>query len=748
MTRPAAAPMRRPAPLSFPLPCQSLRRPLRLSLALALAFAAWQADPARAQSTATATPPATTRTQVDGPAILVADDVHITPDRKLVAQGNVEAYQGQTRLTASRIVYDQDSGQLSIDGPIRIEDARGVIVLASAAEMDDQLQDGLLTGARLVFNEQVQLASTQMTRAGGRYNQLFKTAVTSCHVCGDGGPPLWSIRARKVIHDEQERQLYFEDAQLRVLSVPIFYLPRLRLPDPTLARARGFLIPEFKQSSDLGVGFKLPYFVPIGDHADVTLTPYLSTNTRTLEFRYRQAFWNGNIEFEGAASRDTLVPDQWRGYLFGEGRFDLGNRFRLEFDISAASDDAYLKEYDISDADRLRREIELSRTDRDSFFGATAVNFTSLRDSEDQALLPTNILDVRYQRRSYPAALGGEFRTTLIGHSHARESDLDMLGRDMTRTTAELMYLQSFILSSGLRTDFRLGMAGDLFGIRQDSTYPDSVAVVTPQTALALSYPMLKQTAGGTHMIEPVVQLAWSDVSGGDVPRDESNLVEFDAGNLLSLSRFSAEDRREEGLVLAYGLNWKRTPRGEGWGAYASFGHILRDIENTDFSASSGLSGTSSDFLVAGQLIRGDNLSLTARTIFDESFDFSKAEMIGSWATGRSELAGTYLWLDADSAEGRTQDAHEIYLDGAYELNRYWTASAYWRYDIVDTTPTEAGIGLGYTNECVRVVLSVERDYTSSTTVDPSTSVGLTISLRGFGTADGAERYASTCKNS
>lgn len=706
-------------------------------LACALATALCLATPALGQLTRT-----------DAPAILVANQVYVTPDRKLIAEGQVEAYQGDTKLTASRIEYDQESGQLRIDGPIRIEDARGVIILASAAELDDTLQNGLLTGARIVFNEQVQLASTQMARSGGRYSQLYKTAVTSCQVCDDDTPPLWSIRARRVIHDEAEKQLYFEGAQLRVLSVPIFYLPHLRLPDPTLERARGFLIPEIQTTSQLGTGIKVPYFIPIGDHADLTLAPYYSPDTRTLDFRYRQAFWNGNIEFQGALTRDSLIPSDVRGYLFGAGAFDLQNRFRFEFDISAASDDAYLKDYGISDLDRLRREITLTRSERDSFFGAALVDFTSLRDNEDDNLLPTFIADVRYERRSFPDALGGEVRTTLIGHTHARGSSDDILGRDMTRATGELMYLRSFLLPAGLRSDVRAGIAGDLFGIRQDSTAPDSLAVITPQTAVTLSRPMIRAGRHGTQLLEPIVQLAWSDSSGDRVPNDESNLVEFDEGNLLALSRFPAADRREEGLALAYGVNWTHTPRDTGWGGHASFGHILRDRADPDFSQSSGLSGKNSDFLVAGQLLYGDDLSLTARTIFDHDFDFAKAEVRGAWTATRGSLSGSYLWLDADTMEGRNSDAHEVFLDGAYDLTPHWTATANWRYDIADTRPTNAGVGLGYRNECVEVALSVNRRFTSSTTVEPSTVFGFTISLRGFGTADGAERYASTCKTS
>ena len=40
--------------------------------------------------------------QQDKPALLVADSVFITSDKTLVAEGNVEAFQGDTRLRASR----------------------------------------------------------------------------------------------------------------------------------------------------------------------------------------------------------------------------------------------------------------------------------------------------------------------------------------------------------------------------------------------------------------------------------------------------------------------------------------------------------------------------------------------------------------------------------------------------------------------------------------------------------------------
>lgn len=682
------------------------------------------------------------------PAILVADQVVITPERQLIAEGNVEAFQGETRLTASRIIYDDATGKMTIEGPIRIDEGDGIIVLANAAEMDRGLQNGLLTGARMVFEQQLQLAALQMTRVGGRYTQLYKTAVTSCHVCENGKPPLWQIRARTVTHDQEERQLYFEDATLRVLDVPIFYFPGMRLPDPTLERATGFLIPSFRTTTQLSTGIYIPYFIRIGDSKDLTITPYLSTKTRTLGLRYRQAFRNGGIEFNGAFTRDDLYEGEDRGYLFGEGGFDFANDYRLEFDIKTVSDNAYLYDYGLEDLDRLRSQISLDQIRRDSAFYTDLIHYSTLRDSDNESELPTRIGDIIYQKRFFPTAIGGEVRVTADGHAHYRSSDTDVLGRDIARFTADVNWRKNWILGNGLRADWEMGVAVDRFKVEHDSNYPPNATLTTPRAALTLSYPMTKTAASGAvHYLNPVMQLGWADVHGPDVPNDESTFVEFDQGNLLALSRFPSPDRREEGSALVLGVNWARYGT-DGWNAFATVGQVFRKTAIDDFSTTSGLSGTSSDLLLAGQIRMDAGLSLTARGLLSGDFDFNKAEFRGDWLSERTVISGSYIWLGIDADENRTSEVSEFWFDGSYRVDDYWTASANLRYDIADDTATRAGIGLVYQNECVTIDLSLNRSFTSSSSVEPTTDFGFTIALSGFSVDNGAEKYRRSCKHS
>ena len=687
------------------------------------------------------------------PAVLVADQLFITQDRTLIAQGNVEAFQEDIRLRAEKITFDQASGTLQIEGPIRIDQGGEITILASAAEMDRSLRDGLLTGARMVFKQQLQLASVQMSRVGGRYTQLYKTAVTSCHVCEDGKPPLWQIRAERVIHDQVEQQLYFENAQVRILDVPVFYFPAVRLPDPNLKRTSGFLVPSTRTTSNLGTGVKVPYFFTLGESRDLILSPYLSAKTRTLEARYRQAFRRGDIEFNGAYTRDDLQPNEDRGYFFGEGQFDLGRGYQLEFDFKTVSDDAYIADYSLPDLDRLRSEVSITKAQRDSLLRASLINFKTLRDSENQNLIPSTIGDISYQKRYFPTVIGGESRMTLEAHGHNRTSDLEgnatsENGRDQGRVTADFDWRRSWHMAGGVVVKWEIGAAADAFTTYDDTYYSEHSSRFTPRSALTFRLPMSRiDNTGASQFFEPILQLGWSNVIGADAASDESNFVELDQGNLLSLSRFPAADAREDGFTLAYGFNWARYAN-SGWQAYATMGQVLRQNADSRFTKSSGLGETTSDILLAGQLKFDDSIALTARGLLNDSLNFSKAEVRGDWYRDAVAVSGSYLWLGTDPAENRSEETSEVWFDGSYEISPSWKASANLRYDISDARATRAGLGLAYSNECVTVDLSVNRRYTSTTSVEPSTDFGFTISMNGFSVNNGSKQYRRSCRQS
>ncbi|MEM6421415.1 MAG: hypothetical protein AAF698_02420, partial [Pseudomonadota bacterium] len=244
----------------------------------------------------------------DTPVALVADEITYDSAAGTVsASGNVEVYFGTRTLTADRITYDSRTERISADGDIVLRDPSGTTVYADAADLDVELYDGIVRGARSVLASLPpgetpgegrsatvgRLSAVEARRFEGRFNALNKAVYSPCDVCADEPTPLWRIRARRVIHDEEEGIIHYEQATFDVFGVPVAWLPYFSHPDPTVERASGFLVPDARQSGNYGFGLRVPYFWAIDPSTDITFQPFFTTDDGVFfDGELRRAFDN------------------------------------------------------------------------------------------------------------------------------------------------------------------------------------------------------------------------------------------------------------------------------------------------------------------------------------------------------------------------------------------------------------------------------------------------------------------------
>lgn len=676
------------------------------------------------------------------PATLLADRIELSGDRVLTASGGVVVWYQGVRLIAERVVYDGSSGTMRIDGPIHLSEPSKAgsddetVLVADAAQLDKGLRDGLLSGARLVLARELQLAATEVRRSGeGRMTTLSHVVASSCQVCASNPTPLWEIRARQITHDTETRRLYFERAQFRAFGLPIAMLPRFSAPDPTVDRMTGLLTPQLRTTSGLGVGIKLPYFITLGDSADVTLTPYLSAGrTTTLELRYRQAFTDGALQLEGAISRDDLEPGT-RGYLFGAARFRLPHDYWLGVQLQSVSDRPYLLDYDVTDADRLWSGVTIDRVASDRLVAARIGRYETFRAGENNATSPGLVADALWERRFRPDLLGGSARLQYSVHAHQRSSNTDIVGRDMVRGSARLDWHRVEILPGGVVGTAQARIDADLYRIRDDSSFDASQARVTPIAAVEFRWPLISQGGGVTHVLEPVAQFVWSPrASDNDaIPNEDSSLVEFDEGNLFSIDRLPGRDVVEGGFRANIGLSWTRIDPA-GWSLGLTAGRVLRSRPDPAFDPDGEmLSGRRSDWLLSATYSGPNGLAMANRALIDDDLSLHRNELRVGWLRPEFQLSAGYLWIDAATEPGRLDDVSELTATTGMRLAPGWRLTAQSRYDFAASRAQKAELGLEYRNECVTVDLSVARRFTSSNTLRSDTDVGLSVRLGGFG---------------
>ena len=670
---------------------------------------------------------------------LIADQIEINSDGVLVASGSVTVWQGDTKITANKISYEGTINSLEITGPIRLTDGTGTVILADQAALSQDLSQGLIKSARIILNKQVQIAAAQISRVNSRYTQAYKVAATSCYVCA-GKTPLWQIRAQRIVHDKLEKQLHFDNAQLRIMDLPVLFFPYLRLPDPSLKRASGFLVPQLTTSTTLGTAIRTPYFFKLGDHKDFTLTPILSSRTNTLGFRYREAFQTGKLSLEGAVSRDNLSTDQNRGYLFGTANYELDQDYKLDVQVQTVSDPSYFYEYDVAKIDRLETKISFNRTKRYENSELRFSNYHSLRDSDSNATQPTLVAEGIYQQRIVPSSIGGVLDLESSFLASYRYSDIDsdgdadgyVDGYDTARLSLIANWQRDYSFQNGFIIDVESQVETSQYVVRQHKNVDPNITRISTAAAVGLRWPLSRRLKdGGMQRIEPHIQLVDMNSHSEKIPNQDSTRVEFDEGNLYRLNRGPGFDQIETGARINIGVsgyNQYKTKTKIGW----EVGRVYRGNGFEKFSKASGLSGSVSDWLVAGAIETPSGIELVARALLKDLGYIKKAEARMAWKNPTHKIAATYVGLSADTLEGRATPLSSLALNWQYRFAPDWQSASDFQFNATNGKLSKLNFGLKYANECVDVNFSASRHFSTSTTFSNKTEFGLSVELSGF----------------
>ncbi len=688
--------------------------------------------------------PQFTAAQSDAPISLLADAINLDQTTGLLsASGDVQVFFGEAVLNANSIVYDSRTALITAQGPITITGASGTVILADFAELSSDLQRGLIQGAKLLLADQMQLAATEFERTDGRFDTLTNVVTSTCQVCAARPVPVWQIRARQVIRDDEQKQIHFRSATFEVLGLPVFYLPYMRIPDPSVRRASGFLSPVILSSDYFGDGIKLPYYLVLGDHADATITPTLSfSGASIIDAEYRQRFANGGFDTFGAIAISDEFGEFGRGFLTVNGSFDIIDDVTLSFNATAISDNGFMRQYNYDDTDRIVSELKFSRYRNRSYFSLAAVIMNSLRDDENNDTIPLVFPEFSYRGYRTDQLLGGK-----LGYEFNTVGLSRVVGEDYLRIGAGVDYGVPIDLPLGLRASGFVNLDADIYRVWNSVDFPETPLIsLHPSVGADIRWPLSKVTQNARHIFEPVIQLLYTaDPAFNDlVPNEDSQQAEFDETNLFDLNRFPGRDVAETGFRANIGATYTIYDN-DGWSLGLAGGLVVRSEPSDLFDEDTLLGGSRSDILGAVSFEYAPNFNVIGRFLFDDSFDFKRSETQFSTSFDKWDIGGSFVYLAADSLALASDERSEGTIDAQYRIADNWALDFDWKRDLLENRDVSAGIGATYGNECIEIGLSLSRRFTSSNNVVPSTDFNLTVQLAGFGGSSSNEWPAAQC---
>ncbi len=697
----------------------------------------------------------------------------------IAAVGNVKVYYAGYKVEADRLTYDQRSGRLVATGRVQVTEPSGNVISAEFLELDDNFRDGFVRSIRVATVDRTYFAAETATRTDDRYTEFNRGVYTACEPCAENPerPPIWQVRAARIVHDQQERTVYFKDAALEMWGVPVLYIPYAAGPDPTVRRRSGFLMPVLKARDALGFGVGVPYFWAIAPNMDLTFSPMVYSRQGFLaDVEWRHRLENAEYSIHAAGIRQlhpeafldgnkgTFSQGLWRGAVRTIGKVYINQYWTAGWDGTLTSDRTFTRDYGVLEQGTFNVSTAFLTGLRDrNFFEVRGYYFQDTRDSPKPAVAQGHQPIIRpvvdYRRIWNDPILGGEIRFDANLTSLLRELDDPFtlqgdpttyyrgVAGDYSRLSGELSWQDTVI-----------GPLGQVFKpfayARADGFFLNNESAATQLTAdgtavrgiagagLEWRWPWLLTAANSAHIIEPIIQVVARPNGfgyAGILPNEDAQSLIFDDTNLLAWDKFSGYDRMETGTRVNFELRYFGTFSrgtieavvGQSYQVAGINPFAEPDIANT--GARSGLETAISDYV--GRITATSNAgsSLTVRGRFDEkTLRLERGEVEAQAVLGEATATTTVAYQrDLPDQNGKLQDVFLVTARAEAPIGENWTISAAGNYNVSTALLTQRSIGLKYDDECFLFSLT----YSESHSKDglSGRSVSLRLSLRTLG---------------
>ncbi|MFP4313433.1 MAG: LPS-assembly protein LptD [Alphaproteobacteria bacterium] len=693
------------------------------------------------------------------PVDLQADELINDEDSQIVtARGNVMLVQAGRILRADEIRYDVANDRVIAEGYVVLNEPSGDIHTASRVELFDEMKSGFVDELKTYLSDGSRFTAQEGERKNATKTIMRSASYTPCEPCKENPdkPLVWQIKASELTHHEDEHRISYNNARFELLGVPVAYTPYFSHPDGTVERKSGFLTPVFGLDSELGFSAGTSYYWDIAPEKDATFGLRAFTEQLPLATaQWRQRWDKASLKMEGGitySQRDDRIggqtvttDEELRGHIFGEGLWDLNEKWRTGFDIEYASDDQYLRQYDFSSKDVLENELYAERFSGRNYTALRALAFQDVRvgdlQNEDQPqVLPEIISNWVGEPGSMPL-IGGrwDLEGSLLGLHREGEK------QDMMRVSLEAGWYRRLISDYGLVTMVDADVRGDFYHVREiDFATPtadpnDDITDkrIFPQMHIESSYPLARGFETSQLVIEPIAALTLApNVDTDDnIPNEDSQDIQLDASNLFEPNRFPGLDRVEDQSRVTYGL---KTGLYSDSGSYGSFffGQSRRfDDDDNPFPRGSGLDEQASDFVGEFNMDYQNKYRVNYRFQLASDNLASERHEFDSYTTlGGFDLNMRYLY--ANALEGTELDAsrEQIAGDLGYFWNDRWRSVAGAVQDLGQSSGLRQGyIGLEYFGQCLSWSARAVRNLTDDASGDSSTELVLRIGLKNLG---------------
>lgn len=567
-----------------------------------------------------------------------------------------------------------------------------------------------------------------------------KSIFTVCDYREKDKCPPWTLQSSEILHDNEKKTLFYKNALLKIYDIPIFYLPTLSHPDPTVDRRSGFLMPGFTDTRNLGSSVSIPYYFAFNKDKDFTLTNRIFLSEHPLFLgEYRQAFKNSNLILDmgytdGYKNISSTKKAGKKEHFFSKFTKNFigknGSQNSLDISLQNTNNKKYLKLYKIDtiladhNKDILENSINFSHQNVDLFFGFNSSIYESLKDNYNdkyEFILPDITLDKNLMSNNFG-------NLNLQSNFQIHNYDTNKTNKFLVNDFIWDIYEQNF--QNGLNSKLIANIKNSNYETNNIPEYKDET---TSDLFGAIGYlaelNLFKETQKGfRHFFTPKILARFSP----DYMKKENDGSKLNILNVFELNRLDSKNNFEGGFNATLGFDYSLNNQNDEEKFNFSLAQIVNNKENKNMPSKTSLDEKLSDLVGSANLNITDNFKFNYNFLIDENYnDLNYGELSANYSNNLVKFNIDYLKED-------NHIGNQNYIKTG--LNFYprdnTSLSFKNKRNLVNNSSEYYDLSYEYFNDCLRAGIVYRREFYNDSEIEPENSLMFKITIVPFGNID------------
>ncbi len=684
--------------------------------------------------------------------LIYGDSITYDEDKNITASGNAKVIADGEIITSDLIIYKNQDQEFILPLEFSFKDNKNNYYSGTNGKFNKDLKYAEINNVKILLNDGSRIVGKSAIRNNhidivkkGSYSPCKSRINIKDFIC-----PIWQLEGEKILHDNKNLFLYQKHAKMRVLDIPVFYIPYIVTPSPLRKKRKsGFLTPSVNFNfldTKVTQSTSLPYYFNIDIDKELTLTPIINygggvDSSQRFIFDYNQILSGGNLKLK--SSIDTKFEnennEEWfkNGSLITNYNQNLNEKYKLNIQSALQTSRTYLRSTDltnnVSSDTSLSSTINLEGYNLNKIDDKFLLNLSSyqvVQGDEDNSLIPTVFPFIsystgksEYQKTEYENTIQGYniFRDKASGQFSRKQKKLSLY----TKTNNEFIrYFSKFKFETELHNQY-YDTEGKLINneLKNNSYYK-----FFPISAMSIETPFRIKNRDLTYKPNISLIISSGQSNSNKLSNEESTNNNYNINTQSELNRYTGTDKLDNSKRIKYGINIYKSD------LQINLSQNYEFTQNSNYHKETGNYDYLSDAL--GELTYSTkNNKLDYNLRYSPSADAIKKQQIN--LENNNFLGKTNVSYLDEKVETNTilSDGNEnitVTFD-SQKIKEFSKINLKGIYDLRLDQANEYKIGYSYFDECFGINIDYNRIFYKDDTLKPSDNLTLMFSFKNLG---------------